>query len=1859
MASAAQAQNVGARLSAPDTRWAEVEAFEAQSLPKSAWAVVDKIHAEALKKGNSPELIKAMIYRLKYQSAIDHTEVADKLAEVKTFADADKNKVEQAVLYSLLAEFQLPVTSYQLPSVIAGMTRNPQSPPVIAGLTRNPLSNNEMWLKSVLPARELQAAPAAAYQGLLTDTAMFLTMYDVLLQRAIERLPQNDNQAIIDSLYQQWIKFRKTDAAHPRALLMVTLDYLSFYQRAKNTDADNIYYIHSLDSLQREYAATDFVVEVLHRQAEYYQGVAGQARNDGTIGTTGSAAAATTVGANLAVAHKICVDGIAKYPDYERIGLLKNLLADLTNPQAGIAADNVIYPGHNLNLKVNYRNISQLTVEIYKIAAPVSIYSQWERNGQYQKTGQLVENKTFDLINKQPYLQSDTTLHIPMRDLGNYEYVVFDTQNKEALANQQFSVSRLATVTRAVGKNWEILVTDRLSGEPVKGARVNFYKNENRTLNVQDKLSVTTDKLGLASRENVKNVSYYNVTFGDDVALITSSLPWVSSSAGNPNATNVQLQLFTDRGIYRPRQIVQFKGIAFESGAKIQQVVPNKTYTLTLRDNNSKMVAEQRVTTNDYGSFAGEFELPDGGTTGHYNIQANVDGGWAGFQVEEYKRPTFDIRFDKIDKTYTFGDKITATGTAQTFSGINLQQANVAYKVTRQSHWLFRRYMAPQQVASGIAHTNSDGKFEITFAAEKAPNDLRNPNVFYTYNIETTVTDTNGETQSSTTHFSIGDKSMLLTINGLKEVVNKDKLPKITIDALNLSNQPIAVKGSFEILAGDKKVASGAFEAGKEILPQLKNLPSGAYKLTAKANDTQGREVTVEQDFTLASESDKKPPVFATQWMLTPDEIVCKVGEKATIRYGSSEKKVYVLYELFADNKKLSAQRFMLNNEIRTLEIPYLESYGDGISAVFSFIKNEQFYTKTVRILKKQPDKKLAITTAVFRDKLLPGGKEEWRVSIKDADGKPISAEVLAGMYDASLDKIYKYSWNFNPIRPINIWSPYMQQSNDLGKSHTDFSGKQKHWKIPSFSIPALNTFGYSPYRQMISSYGKGLKSARAGSDITNKKGVVAEDATAAPATALLMDASETAAFDDAQPTNIRENFQETAFFYPQLKTNATGEAIISFTVPESNTAWKFQTVAHTKDLHYGSLMREVVTQKKLMVTPNVPRFLRQKDAVTFTSNISNLSDEPISGAVTLDMEASTALNKRQNLIPQKERSKSFTLEAGKTVAVSWTFEIYPGVEALTAKIVAKSDNYSDGEQHNIPVLPNRMLVTETLPLTVVEAGTQTFTFEALKDDGTWLLSSPTLDSYRLTLEFADNPLEYAVQAYPKLIAPQKDDVISWFAAYYAASVATKLDVSADVNKANYVRSQALEKLRELQAEDGGWEWFKGMSSNVSITQWVLYGMAQLDGGLRVKPAMTDNVADVEAMTHRAVRFIDKKFAEHFADLKKHNKNWEKTQSISTYELEYLLVRGLYKDIPLGDNQAAVDFYTNLAEKYWANNPNLYDRAIAAMVLVGANQKLPAQAIIKSLREHATEKPDLGMYWANNTMNCFMTQSAVSVHTFIMDAFQKTGAANKETDAMKLWLLQQKRTQEWESVPATVNAIQALLTTGSNWVKGEGSKVEGEGFKVEGGSATITVNKQVVETSQSKEKTGYIRKSWNEPKIFSDKVTVTKTGNAPAWGAVYWQYYEDLNKIKTTKTAKSGLSVTKTLIPSTLHPKPITPSPTTPSTLQVGDKVTIRLTVKSDRDMEYVQLTDMRAACMEPVNQLSGTQWKPGIVYYQAPKDESTTFFIQALPKGTYHFDYDVWITRAGDYSSGICTVECLYAPAFAGHSEGGRVRVK
>ena len=1942
-------------------KWSKVDSFDAQSLPQSALEVVNEIYREALRSQNSPELIKAIIHQLKYETAVDADKLLDRIAEIEQFTEQTNNKVEQAVLYSLLAElyngyYQANTWQINQRTAIAG-----NAPEDIREWSGNLFIQKiaDLVLLSLAPAKELQNTDVLDYEAILikgnTSRNLRPTLYDFLVYRGIEILntlnnnhqtqnyfPQtkltNENyfspvkefvginlQANnydfvpqILKLYQDLLLFRLKEN-NTKALLMVDLDRLEFVFDNFQGIQGKENYLNALSQLIEQYKEDDFSVEILYQKANHLlrerRYISDKTESEEITGKI----------------YLICTEGIKKFPNYERIGLLKSFLLEITQTTVIVQAESTVYPGENLSLKVDYRNLDKLTVEIYKIDAPITIYGRefWSRNGKYKTHGKLIQKQEFSLTNEFPYLNSDTTFQIPMQELGSYEYLIYgNVKNMDSL-NQQFSVSRLATIARAIDGKREFLVVDRNSGKPIsgEGANVNFFTLQRDNLSFYK--SAKINDLGLAWGDANPNIVAYNASYKNDSSLTVSSVPWIPSNRSVDNRERPVLRLFTDRSIYRPGQTVYFKGIVYNFNRKTPQVLVDRKYAIVFRDANNQEIATRVVTSNEFGSFSGEFVIPQGLMNGTFWLQPNPDGESVRIQVEEYKRPTFDIHFQKNEKAYRFGDEVIIQGNAKTFSGVNMQDVEVQYVITRQNDWFTRIWRSPVQVATGSVQTKEDGSFEIRFVPEKAFEDRDRQNVTYSYQIEATITHANGETQSNQTQVRIGNRSIYLNISGLEELMNKEQLPLVTVTAMNLSWVPVAIQGKWEIYSlktsnkdqldlnpedweQNKSVLSGNFNSNETLsLDRVKNLTSGRYRLIAKTNDDSGLEVETQQDFTLFSSKDKRPPVPVYEWIL-PVKTECAVGENAEIFYGSSAKNVFVLYEVFQDGKRLSVTRFVLNNEIKKIEIPFLESYGDGISVSFTFVKDKKVFTQNVTITRKQPDKRLNLNMEVFRDKLLPGQKEEWKISIKDADNKPVSAELLATMYDASLDKILNHSWRFSPLRRINIWSLSNQIGNDFifpqTSSYNSFD-YSREVAVPPFRFDVLNWFGFNPhwYGYDIAeltqhsavvrdentvrgiSYGVMRSSVRENNSI----GEIAEDNGG---DAKVFSISQQEIFSDdagvggSQPeVQIRQNFAETAFFYPHLRTNELGETLITFTVPESNTTWKLMGLAHTNDLKFGQIVEQAVSQKPLMVAPNVPRFIREGDKMTITSTISNLSEETITGTVSIECFDP---NTNQMNIVIANATQDFSIESGRTTAVSWTFDVPSGIDMTTLKIVAKSPNFSDGEQHLIPVLPNRMMLTESLPLNVSGGETRTFHFERLNNP------SSSLEHFRLTLEMTTNPIWFAVQALPSITTPQTDNVLSWFAAYYSNSWATHIANSTpkikqmidvwtkqggtketllsnleknqelkallleetpwvlaaqneteqkqqlallfDINRAANLNRQAIEKLRSFQISDGGWTWFKGMRSSVSITQWILYGLGNM---IQQNVISSEDNKDIQ---ENAIRFIDREIKKHFDHFKKNNSNWKKTQSISTYPIEYLFVRSFYKHIPLEEAKEAADFYTNILRNHWAKNGNLYSRALAALVLQREGDTGVAQAIIKSLREHSGNKQDFGMFWANNHTSAFMTQSATTVHTFIMEAFNEVGASEKEMDAMKLWLLKQKQTQMWESVPATVNSINILLKTGTDWLSSEGK-------------VSVQLGNKQINTEQKEAGTGFFRQVFDASSITPDmsKIVVLKDDAGPAWGAVYWQYFEDLDKITAAKTE---LNVEKTLfVEQVTSTGRILVPITEKEPIKVGDKVTVRLTVRTDRDMEFVALKDMRASCFEPVDQLSGVQWKQGLMYYQSPRDASMNFFFSAMPRGTYVFEYNLFATAPGNYSNGISTIQCMYAPEFISHTSGGRVIVK
>ncbi len=1949
---------VNATLSGYAELWKNVERDEKAALPQSALENINAIYEKALKEKNSPQLIKSLIYKMKMKLEINNDDFPQLIKEIEIYTGKDTDVVERSVLHSILANLY---SQYYRSNSYTINERTAIAGPATEDIREWP--GNIFMEKivehaqlSIQAGKELQATKVSQYADILnmgnSSQNLRPTMYDFLINQAINLfavLSTNYNQTtnnffqqtkledtkyfapVLDFIdteifvqkcdfvsltlqfYQKLLAFHYIEN-NKEALVLTDLDRLNYVHNNINSVQAKTAYIKALEELSRQYEDYGFCVEILFKQANYYIQLEPE-----TINSEKQLDVEKEMNGmryeNYQKAYEICSDGINRYPNYERINLLKNLKNDLTSSYANVQAPNTVYPEKELELKIRYRNVNKLGINIYKISSPVTEYrDNWSRNGLYKKSGSLIEKKEISLTNTHPYQDYDTIIKIPVKSLGCYEYVVYMENESQNVANQQFSVSKLAAISRTMDSGREFLVVDRISGKPIPGAKVNFYKQVKN--NIQPSSSVITNKSGLALGNADNSISFYNITLGEDSFSILSPVPW-SSTYQEPNMSIDQLYLFTDRNIYRPGQTVFLKGIAGKLSQNEQKIIAGKSFQLTLRDANYKELVTKTFRTNEFGSFSGEFVLPQNVLNGIFSISSNETFDVCSFRVEEYKRPTFDIRFLPDSGTYNFGDKVTVKGIVKTFSGVSLQNAEVRYRVIQRPHWFSYVMRNTNQIAEGVAVTKDNGSFEVSFEAERLVNDRTRKNVFYIYEIEASVTDTNGETQTSRTNISIGDKSMFLVIDGIEDRVNKDDSLKMVIKALNLSNNPVETEGTYEIYklksdgkltleekedtwTIDKEVVSGNFSSWKDLdINTLKNIESGKYRIIVKAKDNKDREITSEKDFILSSVSDKRPPAPVYEWLLTP-KTTCSVGEKAEIIYGSSAQNVYVLYDIFKNGKKLSSSRFELNNENKKIEIPFLESYGNGVVVSFTFIKDSHVFTQNVEIKRKQPDKNLTLNMEIFRDKLLPGQKEEWKISVKDADKKPVLSEILAGMYDASLDKIYSHAWSFNPTYHVGLWSPYFQHGMEFNHSNTSVNRQLERLSVPEFSYDSFNWFGLNlnSARGRVLMFGKS-HTTRTGAVMKSapmelNESIELQDsnmAEAVPQAAKGEDGFAGNANTSEQSVQIRENFNETAFFYPQLKTNEAGETLISFTVPESNTTWKFMGIAHTKDLKYGQIMKEAVSQKKLMVTPNMPRFIRHGDKMTIATNISNLSNENIDGTVEIEC-FDPGTNKANIIIP--DYSKKFSVEQGKTTAVFWTFDVPSDIDMAACKIIAKATNFSDGEQHLLPVLPNRMLVTESLPLDVLGKQTKEYSFNKLSGN-----SSKTLTNYRLTLEFASNPTWYAVQALPSMTTPENENVISWFSAYYSNILATYianntpkikqiieawtqqggtketllsnleknqelkavlleetpwvleakneteqkqlLALLFDINRANNLGAVALEKLKSLQLQDGGFSWFKGMYSSPSITQWLLYGMGQLS---QLKSVTYDE--DIKNMQRQAIGFIDLKFKENFDNMKRYNKNWKKTFSISTYQLEYLFVRSFYKDIPFGEADEAAKFYSEIAEKYWMYNSNLYSRAITAILMQRTGKEAVAQNMLKSLRQYASHKEGLGMYWANNNANAFMFQSATAVHTFIMEAFNEIGSTPQEMDEMKLWLLKQKQTQLWESTPATVNSIYILLKTGNNWLENAG-KVD------------IQLGKHEVQTGNAEIGTGYFKKVYDAQAITPDmnNVKITKEDEGPAYGALYWQYFEDLDKITQAKT---GLNVEKSLfIEKTTNTGKILEKVTPANPLKTGDKVVVRLTVRNNRDMEFVMLKDMRGSCFEPVEQLSGTHWKEKVVYYQSSKDASMNFYFHSLPKGTYVFEYPLYVTRSGEYSNGISTIQCMYAPEFVSHTAGERVVVK
>jgi len=1566
------------------------------------------------------------------------------------------------------------------------------------------------------------------------------------------------------------------------------------------------------------------------------------------------------------------------------------------------------------------------------------------------------------------------------------------TYKKDYVAYSSFWISNISYIEKRNKNNsFDFYVLDRQSGKGLKNVKVSShirkYDSNNRIYKYPLSKNYVSDSQGYFKilSYNKGNSKYFYLDFknGND-HFITQNYFSQYAFANYKAQKSIRTHFFTDRAIYRPGQTVHFKGIVLQSDGENTEIKVNHKTTVYFRDYNNQEVGKQILTTNEYGTFSGTFTAPSSGITGNMTIRN--ENGAVSISVEEYKRPKFEVKFEPVKGSYKLGEKLTVKGKAKAYAGNNVDGAKVKYRVVRTARfpywgywWRGYRPSSPSmEIKNGEIETDENGEFDIEFTAIPDKSLGKKYKPVFNYEVIADVTDINGETHSSTKNVSVGYTALIINVN-IPEKLDKTKKHDIEINTVNLNGEFEAAKGEAYIYRleqppktyrnrlwaqADKylmtkeeyydafpkdvykdesnkynwsksaKVFSLQFdtEKSKELnISEILELKAGYYVLEISAKDKYGELVESKSYFCMFSPEAKRIPDNSVNWF---NPLISKgePGEKVMFNIGTKEKDVKVLYEIEHDKKIVHHEWLTLNDEQKLISIPIKEEYRGNFVYHLIFIKNNRKYYHKQVVTVPYTNKKLDIEFETFRDKLKPGQQEEWKIKIKGKNGEKVAAEMMAAMYDASLDAFKANNWYFN------IYNSYYSTINwnssafnsMTSRVHTDFYNVGQKFRYKSYD--KLNWFGFSPYGY----YSYGLGGARKGAvmyDMAEEDEVMMAPAEAEVEERVmfsvpLIDKDETvktgkipASFGDVsqnkntkntilgnetqKPTDfsnvkMRSNFNETAFFYPQLQTDENGDVVIKFTVPESLTKWKIMGFAHTKDLKYGQIRKELVTQKDLMIMPNAPRFFRENDKITFTAKISNISDSNLEGEAKLLLFDATTMKPIDELAKNINTVVPFSAKKGQSTSVSWDLSIPEGVGAITYRIAAKAGSFTDGEEMAVPVLTNRMLVTESLPLPVKGKQTKKYTFTKLVNSG----SSTTLKNHKLTLEYTSNPAWYAIQALPYLMEYPYECSEQIFSRYYANSIASHIvnsspkikvvfdswknltpdallsnleknqelkallleetpwvlqakDESArkrrvallfDLNKMSNELSRAVVKLEKAQSSNGGWPWFKGGRESRYITQHIVTGMGHLDN-LGVTDVKKNQ--KVWNMVSKATLYLDDRMREDYDYMMKHYPQNKDKQNISYTQIQYLYARSYFKDdIQISKrNKVAFDYYFGQAKKYWLSQSKYMQGMLALGLHRYGEKEIPA-LIIKSLKEHSLSSEEMGMYWRNDR-GWFWYQAPIETQALMIEAFDEVANDKESVEEMKVWLLKQKQTTDWKTTKATVETCYALLLRGTALLESD------ELVEVKLDDQIIDPKK--MDNVKVEAGTGYFKTSWSGGDIKPNmgNVTVTKTDDGVAWGALYWQYFEQLDKITTHKTP---LELKKKLfVERNTASGPVIEPISEKSVLKIGDKVKVRIELRVDRDMEYVHLKDMRASSFEPTNVISKYKWQGGLGYYESTRDAATNFFISYLRKGTYVFEYTVFVTHKGNFSNGITTIQCMYAPEFTSHSEGIRVIVK
>ncbi len=1991
--------------------WNQVEKLELADTPKSALEIVTQIEVKAKAEKNQAQLIKTLLFKSKFALILEEnaqlTVINDFKEHISKSEVPAKNMLQNMLAKLYWDYFQQ--NRYQFYDRTKTENKVDETDFRTWDLETLFAEISTYYKQSLTNENILQNSTTEAFEPILTtfedSNKLRPTLYDFLAHNALEFYKTSENSITKPTyafeikeatylgdfqqfqrmqltskdstslelkalqLYQKLIVFHSKEK-NEIPLVIVDAERLSFVLTNGRITAKEATYLAALQSgktkVSDPYAKAIYDFEIA--QHTYNQGQKYTAEEN----------------ENLRWAYKealaICEQLIKDFPNTYVASQAQNLIATITAPSVQLLLESHLPIDSNSRMLVTYSNVRSVQLSVYKISAKErlalqEIYDK-EKKRNYIENLKLEKQWTQQMRDEGDFRSHSTELLLPGFPQGYYLVLATppNTDNKRLFEYAEIQYTNLAIVKTQESNHTYFQVVDRTNGKPIANATcVVKDARKNSTLK-----TYTTNAKGFIKIPN-NNDNYYNysvtVSKENDLAVFTNYYNY--NRYNNSDLNRYKSFLFTDRSIYRPGQTVYFKGIVAETLDKKSSIIPNQNVLVSLYDANYEDIAQIELKTNEFGTVAGEFVLPNGVLTGQFTIEITASNKTLSsesyFRVEEYKRPKFETNFKPITETYRVNDEITVKGEAISFSGSNITNAKVSYKVTRKvqyPRWYYwgrpQNMGEGQEITFGETTTNNKGEYEINFTALPDSKVDKAGQPVFQYEVSADVTDINGETQSTTTIVNVGYHALNIGLQAPETLDKEEKNQQLKISTKNLNGEKVSAEVTVNIYklkapetvlrkrpwnAPDFQEYSEAqfrnlfpndpykneddvqtWEQGEQVfnktvntstvaeieLGNLKKWASGAYVIIAKTNDKFGQEV-LSKDYTLVVSNKDKTPADNQLFEISFDQDSYQAGDKVFVTVKSN---AAISVTLSVEKQKQITETFVvaLDSNTKTISVPVTGDDIGGFAIHYSLTAFNSFDGGSTLVNVPAPKTALSIETKTFRDKLEPGVPETWSFTIKGPDGEKVSAELLASMYDASLDQFAPHQWQFNPqpsLQYYSLGSPTARNSFEnttmyLQYPYRNYSNTQQNFdRFNWFGLSLVENFTIAyesaprSKAAVFNSVGEVSAEADLGIEQYNAEEIEEELKNLPGVTSnneLSGEVRQQAS--DFGSVKIRKNLQETAFFFPQLKTDAEGNISFNFTTPEALTRWKLQLLPHTKDLNSQVSAFETVTQKELMVVPNAPRFLREGDEIIISSKISNLSDTNLSGQAVLQLSDAVTGESIDVALANNNAVKDFSVEKSNNTQISWRLKIPSTLQAVEYKVIAKTNTFSDGEQNTLPVLSNRMLVTETLPMWVRSNQTKTFTLDKLKNN-----SSTTLKHHKLMLEVTSNPAWYAVQALPYLMEFPYECNEQTFARYYANSLAThiansnlrikavfdqwansdallsnlekneelkslliqetpwlrdaqseteqkkRIALLFDLNLMQRKQGEAFRKLEQNQMSSGAWPWFNGGYASRYITQHIATGFGHLDKLGVLDPSTPLRVREKE-MIEKAVSYLDAEFVKEYKELSKYTEKPDyKKDHLSRMQTHYLYMRSFFPELKQSKEVEEIsNYYLGQMETYW-NTRDLYSKGMIALVLHRNGKTATASKITKALQENSITSEELGMYWKSNTPSWYWYQAPVETQALMIEVFSEINPDihrdNNTVDNLKVWLLKNKQTNQWSTTKATSEAVYALLLQGTDWL----SVTE---------AVEVTVGDKVIDPSKMDDVkveagTGYFKTSWNTSEISESQATVTfqKKGEGIAWGGLYWQYFEDLDKITSAETP---LQLKKKLFLKTNTATGEELSEIKEATtLKVGDLVSVRIELRVDREMDFVHMKDMRAAGLEPIDVLSTYKWQDGLGYYQATKDASTNFFFDTLRKGIYVFEYDLRINNAGTFSNGITTIQSMYAPEFTSHSEGVRIRVE